>query len=157
MSTEVSGMIEGRPGARLWGPDNEDSRWHPGIGLFLVNNSNAYDAIGGLFGIRNHLGFRPPAEGRGLPSDALPATKAGRHSDCWSRSSRSPTDDAASDAAPPGAVTGGADCPSPAGPSAPPAPAHGSAPVSGAYVTPNAGVLVPSFEPARRDERACPA
>ncbi|WP_226966572.1 hypothetical protein [Streptomyces phaeolivaceus] len=65
MSTEVSGMIECRPGARLWGPEDEDSVWHTAIDLFLLNNGNAYDALGGLFGIRNHRGFRPLAEGRG--------------------------------------------------------------------------------------------
>ncbi|MBY8846687.1 hypothetical protein [Streptomyces sp. SP2-10] len=70
MSTEVSGMIECRPGARLWGPDDEDSVWHPAIDLFLLNNGNAYDALACLFGIRNYFGFRPLAEGRGFPSDA---------------------------------------------------------------------------------------
>lgn len=29
MSTDVSGMIECRPGARLWGPDDEESVWEP--------------------------------------------------------------------------------------------------------------------------------
>lgn len=36
MSTDVSGMIECRPGARLWGPDDEDSVWEVGIDLFLL-------------------------------------------------------------------------------------------------------------------------
>ncbi|MER7141130.1 hypothetical protein ACIQGA_31420 [[Kitasatospora] papulosa] len=31
MSTDVSGMIDCRPGARLWGPDDEDSVWEVGI------------------------------------------------------------------------------------------------------------------------------
>jgi hypothetical protein len=70
MSTEVSGMIECRPGARLWGPDDEDSRWHAAIDLSLLNNGNAYDALACLFGIRNSFGFRPLAEGRGFPGDA---------------------------------------------------------------------------------------
>ncbi|MFF5900194.1 hypothetical protein ACFY8O_30315 [Streptomyces argenteolus] len=70
MSTEVSGMIECRPGARLWGPDDEDAVWHTAIDLFLLNNGNAYDALACLFGIRNHFGFRPLAESRGFPSDA---------------------------------------------------------------------------------------
>ncbi|WP_329180966.1 hypothetical protein OG754_39295 [Streptomyces decoyicus] len=70
MSTEVSGMIECRPGARLWGPDDEDSVWHAAIDLFLLNTGNAYDALARLFGIRNSFGFRPLAEGRGFPSDA---------------------------------------------------------------------------------------
>ncbi|MER7174460.1 hypothetical protein [Streptomyces mesophilus] len=70
MSTEVSGMIECRPGARLWGPDDEDSVWHAAIDLFFLDTGNAYDALACLFGIRNYLGFRPLAEGRGLPTDA---------------------------------------------------------------------------------------
>jgi hypothetical protein len=70
MATEVSGMIECRPGARLWGPDDEDSVWHAAIDLFLLNNGNAYDALACLFGIRNSFRFRPLAEGRGFPSDA---------------------------------------------------------------------------------------
>ncbi|MFD9285036.1 hypothetical protein ACFWD7_48855 [Streptomyces mirabilis] len=59
MSTDVSGMIECRPGARLWGPDDEDSVWHAAIDLFLLNDGNAYDALACLFGIRNSFGFRP--------------------------------------------------------------------------------------------------
>ncbi|MGW7463348.1 hypothetical protein ACWGJT_01260 [Streptomyces xantholiticus] len=70
MSTEVSGMIECRPGARLWGPDDEETVWHAAIDLFLLNNGNAYDALACLFGIRNYFGFRPLAEGRGFPGDA---------------------------------------------------------------------------------------
>ncbi|MGQ4385189.1 hypothetical protein [Streptomyces sp. SAS_270] len=69
MSTEVSGMIECRPGARLWGPDDEDSVWHAAIDLFLLNNGNAYVALACLFGIRNYFGFHPLAEGRGFPGD----------------------------------------------------------------------------------------
>ncbi|KPI30836.1 hypothetical protein OV320_3072 [Actinobacteria bacterium OV320] len=63
MSTEVDGMIECRPGARLWGPDDEDSVWHAAIDLFLLNSGNAYDALACLFGIRNSFGFCPLAEG----------------------------------------------------------------------------------------------
>ncbi|MDR8414181.1 hypothetical protein MTP10_36300 [Nonomuraea sp. 3-1Str] len=70
MSTEVSGMIECRPGARLWGPDDEDSVWHAAIDLSLLNTGNAYDALACLFGIRNSFGFHPLAEGRGFPGDA---------------------------------------------------------------------------------------
>ncbi|MFI9000037.1 hypothetical protein [Streptomyces sp. NPDC053541] len=75
MSTEVSGMIECRPGARLWGPDDEDSVWQAAIDLFLLNNGNAYDALACLFGIRNSFGFRPLAEGRGFPADASEALR----------------------------------------------------------------------------------
>ncbi|UUU19252.1 hypothetical protein [Streptomyces sp. DSM 40750] len=70
MSTDVSGMIECRPGAQLWGPDDEDSVWQAAIDLFLLNRGNAYDGLACLFGIRNSFGFRPLAEGRGFPDDA---------------------------------------------------------------------------------------
>ncbi|MEV1240251.1 hypothetical protein [Nonomuraea sp. NPDC049750] len=70
MSTDVSGMIECRPGARLWGPDDEDSVWQAAIDLFLLNRGNAYDGLSCLFGIRNTFGFRPVAEDRGFPRDA---------------------------------------------------------------------------------------
>ncbi|MFJ3224321.1 hypothetical protein ACIPJS_13295 [Streptomyces sp. NPDC086783] len=70
MSTDVSGVIECRPGARLWGPEDEDSVWEAGVDLFLLNVGNAYDGLACLFGIRNSFGFRPLAEGRGFPDDA---------------------------------------------------------------------------------------
>ncbi|MGW1640463.1 hypothetical protein [Streptomyces lavendulae] len=70
MSTDVSGMIECRPGARLWGPDDEDTVWEVAIDLLLLNGGNAYDGLACLFGIRNYFGFRPLAEGRGFPDDA---------------------------------------------------------------------------------------
>ncbi|WP_151774305.1 hypothetical protein [Streptomyces abyssomicinicus] len=70
MSTDVSGMIECRPGARLWGPDDEETVWEAGIDLMLLNSGNAYDGLACLFGIRNYFGFRPLAEGRGFPEDA---------------------------------------------------------------------------------------
>lgn len=70
MSTDVSGMIECRPLARIWGEDDEDAVWHAAIGLFLLNTGNAYDAFACLFGVRNSFGFRPLTEGRGLPVDA---------------------------------------------------------------------------------------
>ncbi|MFE5974604.1 hypothetical protein ACWGLB_15040 [Streptomyces sp. NPDC055893] len=70
MSTDVSGVIECRPGARLWGVDDEDTVWEAGIDLFLLNRSNAYDGLACLFGIRNSFGFRPLAEDRGFPDDA---------------------------------------------------------------------------------------
>jgi hypothetical protein len=63
-------MIECRPGARLWGPEDEDSVREAGIDLFLLNVGNAYDGLACLFGVRNAFGFRPLAEGRGLPDDA---------------------------------------------------------------------------------------
>ncbi|MFE7469067.1 hypothetical protein ACFU6R_33835 [Streptomyces sp. NPDC057499] len=77
MSTQISGMIECRPNARLWGPDDEDSVWESAIDLPLLNSGNAYNALACLFGVRNDLGFRPLAEGRGLPADASAALRAG--------------------------------------------------------------------------------
>ncbi|WP_046494036.1 hypothetical protein [Streptomyces odonnellii] len=70
MSTEVSGMIECRPGARTWGEDDEDAVWRVAIDLVFLNTGNAYDALACLFGVRNSFGFRPLTEGRGLPEDA---------------------------------------------------------------------------------------
>ncbi|MFF3946764.1 hypothetical protein ACFYYN_18285 [Streptomyces sp. NPDC001902] len=77
MSTDVSGMIECRPGARLWGPDDEDSVWEVAIDLFLLNRGNAYDGLACLFGVRNSFGFRPLAEGRGFPDDASDGLRGG--------------------------------------------------------------------------------
>ncbi|MFJ9598016.1 hypothetical protein ACIRS3_35385 [Streptomyces virginiae] len=70
MSTDVSGMIECRPGARLWGSDDDDSMWEAGIDLLHLNMGNAYDGLACLFGIRNSFGFQPLAEDRGFPDDA---------------------------------------------------------------------------------------
>ncbi|MFC1403549.1 MULTISPECIES: hypothetical protein [Streptacidiphilus] len=70
MSTDISGVIECRPGARPWGPDDEDSVWEVGIDLFLLNRGNAYVGLACLFGIRNSFGFHPLAQDRGFPEDA---------------------------------------------------------------------------------------
>lgn len=71
MSTDVSGMIECRPGLACGAClDDEDSVWEVGIDLFLLNRGNAYDGLACLFGIRNYFGFRPLAEDRGFPDDA---------------------------------------------------------------------------------------
>ncbi len=69
MSTDFSGMIECRPGARIWGLDDEDTVWETAMDVGFLNTANAYDALACLFGIRNSFGFRPLAEGRGLPED----------------------------------------------------------------------------------------
>lgn len=45
MSTDASGMVECRPGARFWGLDDEDSVWQAAIDLFLLNCGNAYDGL----------------------------------------------------------------------------------------------------------------
>jgi hypothetical protein len=76
MSTDVSGMIECRPGARIWGVDDEDSVWVSAIDLIVLHTGNAYDALACLFGVRNSFGFRPLAEGRGLPVDASDEVRA---------------------------------------------------------------------------------
>lgn len=76
MSTDVSGMIECRPGARLWGEDDEDAIWTAAIDLFLLNTGNAYDALACLFGVRNYVGFRPLAQERGLPEDTSDGVRA---------------------------------------------------------------------------------
>lgn len=69
MSTDFSGVIECNPGASIWGPNDEDSVWESAIDVWLLNTGNAYDALASLFGVRNSFGFRPLAEGRGLPED----------------------------------------------------------------------------------------
>jgi hypothetical protein len=76
MSTGVSGVIECRPGARIWGVGDEDSVWMGGIDLSFLNTGNAYDALACLFGVRNSYGFRPLAEGRRLPVDASDEVRA---------------------------------------------------------------------------------
>lgn len=55
MSPDVSGMIECRPGARVWGPD---------------------DGRACHFGIRNSFGFRPVAGDRCFPDDASGGLRA---------------------------------------------------------------------------------
>ncbi|MFD8150592.1 hypothetical protein ACFV28_07545 [Streptomyces sp. NPDC059720] len=70
MSTDVSGMIECRPLARIFGEDDEDAVWHAAIDLFLLNTANGYSALACLFGVRNSFGFRPLSESRGFPTDA---------------------------------------------------------------------------------------
>ncbi|CAM5648147.1 hypothetical protein [Streptomyces sp. KS_5] len=83
MSTDVSGMIECRPGARIWGEDDEDAIWHEAIDLFVLNTGNAYDALACLFGVRNSFGFRPPAEERGLPEDVSDRVRQRFHAGGW--------------------------------------------------------------------------
>ncbi|NUS06100.1 MAG: hypothetical protein HOV97_26505 [Nonomuraea sp.] len=76
MSTDVSGMIECRPLARLWGEDDEDVIWRAAVDLFFLDPGNAYDALACLFGVRNSFGFQPLAEGRGLPADVSDDVRA---------------------------------------------------------------------------------
>ncbi|MEU9384032.1 hypothetical protein AB0D38_25005 [Streptomyces sp. NPDC048279] len=70
MSTEVSGVIEGSPPARILEEDDEDPVRYAALGLFLINVGNAYDAFARLFGVRDSFAFRPLSEDRGLPEDA---------------------------------------------------------------------------------------
>ncbi|MFJ2650352.1 hypothetical protein ACIO1C_26975 [Streptomyces sp. NPDC087420] len=77
MSTDVGGMIECRPGALIWGEEDEDTVWVAAIDLFLLNVGNAYDALACLFGVRNIFGFRPLAVDRGLPEDTSDGVRAG--------------------------------------------------------------------------------
>lgn len=83
MSTEVNGVIECRPLARVWGVDDEDAQWCAAIDLCLLNSGNAYDGLACLFGIRNSFGFRPLAEGRGLPEDASEGARGDCHADAY--------------------------------------------------------------------------
>ncbi|MFJ8826175.1 hypothetical protein ACIREE_30940 [Streptomyces sp. NPDC102467] len=76
MSTDVSGMIECRPWAKVWGEDDEDTIWTAAIDLFLLNTGNAYDALACLFGVRNSFGFQPLAPDRGLPKDTSDGVRA---------------------------------------------------------------------------------
>ena len=45
MSTDMSGMTQRRPGARIRGEDDEDAFWTAAIDLFLLNTGNAYNAL----------------------------------------------------------------------------------------------------------------
>lgn len=83
MSTEVYGVIECRPLARIWGADDEDAVWHPAIDLFLLDPGNAYNALACLFGVRNSFGFRPLTEGRGLPADASESVREQCHAHAY--------------------------------------------------------------------------
>jgi hypothetical protein len=70
MSTDVSGMIECRPWAKVWGEDDEDAVWTAAIDLFLLNTGNAYDALACLFGVETASGsgrWPKSADCRGTP------------------------------------------------------------------------------------------
>ena len=68
MGTDIYGGIEYRhPGA---GTDwYEDQPWLPAVNLWPLYDERDYQAFACLFGVRNYVGFRPLAEGRGLPHD----------------------------------------------------------------------------------------
>ncbi|MFJ6370219.1 hypothetical protein ACIQK5_18855 [Streptomyces virginiae] len=67
MGADIHGFIECR--CTYGTLDEEDSRWHAAIDLDLLYGGRNYDVFGSLFGVRNYAGFRPLAEGRGLPPD----------------------------------------------------------------------------------------
>ncbi|MFJ3877766.1 hypothetical protein ACIPW5_09940 [Streptomyces sp. NPDC090077] len=69
MGTDIHGFVEC---ADEWG----EEPWCAAIDLALLYDGRDYDAFGCLFGVRNFAGFRPLAEGRGLPGDASPAVRA---------------------------------------------------------------------------------
>lgn len=75
MGTDIHGVIEFRhPGA---GQDwYDDEPWVPALDLWPLYDERDYAAFGLLFGVRNAAGFRPLAEGRGLPGDASGEVRA---------------------------------------------------------------------------------
>ncbi|MET8542263.1 hypothetical protein ABZW03_16620 [Kitasatospora sp. NPDC004799] len=73
MSTEIHGAIEYRH------PDPDDEgpgRWNAAMDLWPLYDRSDYEAFACLFGVRNHAGFRPPADGRGLPPDLSDALRS---------------------------------------------------------------------------------
>ncbi|WP_370417003.1 hypothetical protein AB8O64_00090 [Streptomyces sp. QH1-20] len=73
MGTDIHGFVECR--ATFGTLDEEDAAWHAAISLDLLYGGRDYDAFGCLFGVRNYAGFRPIAEGRGLPGDVSAQTR----------------------------------------------------------------------------------
>jgi hypothetical protein len=69
--------------------DDEYTCWEAAVDLDFLYAGRSYTAFGCLFGVRNHAGFRPLAEGRGLPADVAAETRrpydewAGAHSATW--------------------------------------------------------------------------
>ncbi|MFF0429305.1 hypothetical protein ACFYUJ_33630 [Streptomyces sp. NPDC004520] len=79
MGADIHGFIECRV---TYGTlDEEDSGWHAAIDLDLLYGGRSYDAFGCLFGVRNRAGFRPLAEGRGLPPDVTSEVRRDYESD----------------------------------------------------------------------------
>ncbi|MCU7826128.1 hypothetical protein [Kitasatospora sp. DSM 101779] len=68
MGADIHGFVECRATHGVLDED-DDIRWWPAVGLDLLYGGRCYDAFGCLFGVRNHAGFRPLADGRGLPED----------------------------------------------------------------------------------------
>ncbi len=75
MGIDFHGFVE----VRLWpqSPEKADEvPWEPAVPLDLLYVKRDDDAFGCLFGVMNDAGFRPVAEGRGLPTDASPTVRA---------------------------------------------------------------------------------
>ncbi|WP_026412070.1 hypothetical protein [Actinomadura oligospora] len=73
MTTDIHGFFECRMRS-----DPLD-RWRGVLELRDVYGGRSDPAFGCLFGVRERLGFRPVAGGRGLPLDASPQTRAAQH------------------------------------------------------------------------------
>jgi hypothetical protein len=73
MGADIHGFVECRGTFRTL--DLDEARWDATIDLDLLYGGRSYDAFACLFGVRNHAGFRPLAEGRGLPGDASAHTR----------------------------------------------------------------------------------
>lgn len=68
MGTDIHGFVECA--------DEDGGPWTAAIDIDLLYRGRGYDAFGCLFGVRNFAGFRPLAEGRGLPQDASETARA---------------------------------------------------------------------------------
>ncbi|MEV6327625.1 hypothetical protein [Streptomyces sp. NPDC051909] len=87
MGADIHGFVECRSTYRTL--DDDEASWHAAIDLDLLYGGRDYDAFGCLFGVRNHAGFRPLAEHRGLPADAAPETRAAFEE--WGRDGHDPS------------------------------------------------------------------
>ncbi|GAA1394604.1 hypothetical protein ACFQZ4_25090 [Catellatospora coxensis] len=70
MTTDIHGCIEVRyPFADqdYW---SDEEPWTVAMDLFPLLTDQSYAAFGCLFGVRNHQGWIPVAEDRGMPADA---------------------------------------------------------------------------------------
>ncbi|MEU9144968.1 hypothetical protein [Streptomyces sp. NPDC048349] len=81
MGTDIHGFVEC--------VYDVDEPWAAAIDMDLLYHGRDYDAFGCLFGVRNFAGFRPLAEGRGLPEDVSSAVRA--EFEEWGSDGHSPT------------------------------------------------------------------
>ncbi|MEV7175724.1 hypothetical protein [Kitasatospora sp. NPDC093679] len=82
MGADIHGFVECRATHGVL-DENDDIRWEPAVDLDLLYGGRSYDAFGCLFGVRNHAGFRPLADGRGLPGDVTAEVR--RAYEVWGR------------------------------------------------------------------------